>query len=388
MKITIDTEKDPPETIRKVIEGSLGEVAELADRIIVLNNGEIVEEGETNEILSNYNVIREASLRPPQIVEFFYKLKSNGVLELNTIPASILEAKKLLKKILNSTPKPIALPHKRRLKFEEPLIIVEDVHYVYPSGQTALRGVSLRISEGEFIGVIGQNGSGKTTLAKHLNGLLKPSRGRVIVGGVDTRNTSVSKLARIVGYVYQNPDIMLFKPTVWEEIAFGPRNLGLSDGEVDKRVREAIRALGLEGYEEKPPRGLRKRVALASILSMKPKVIIADEPNVGQDWVESLMVMEALREANRGGTTIMVITHDVELIAMFAERIIVMVDGKIIADASTREVFTNKSILEEASLKLPQITMLFEDQGFHPITVSEALEIVEYCRGEPRGSRI
>ena len=244
----------------------------------------------------------------------------------------------------------------------KPVIIVRDLWHVYLGGIEALKGVSLEIYPREFIVILGQNGSGKTTLVKHFNGLLKPTRGEVIVYGMDTKTVSIAELAKKVGYVFQNPDHQIFSRTVREEIAFGPKNLKLSEEEIDERVAEAARILKIEEYLDENPFnlswGLRQRVAIASILSMKPEVLIVDEPTTGQDHKTGREIMEILCKLNKEGITIIVITHDMKLAAEYAQRAIVMKEGHILLDGNIRDVFSKIEVLKEAYLMPPQITQL------------------------------
>ena len=246
-----------------------------------------------------------------------------------------------------------------------PLIEVRDVSYRYEGeNETALAldRVNLTISPGDFIAFAGQNGAGKTTLAKTFNGILKPSDGQVIVDGHDTHSTSLDTLARIVGYCYQNPDHQIFSTTVRDEIAFGPRNLGLSPGDIQKAVDDALELVGMQQYADKYPfllgRGERQKLAVASIIAMGSPVLVVDEPTTGLDLNGSLSIMNLLRQWNIGGRTIIIITHDMNIIAEYAQRTIVMARGRILADGPTREVLTDGAMLAEAYLKPPQITRL------------------------------
>ena len=189
-----------------------------------------------------------------------------------------------------------------------PYIQVIDLDFSYPDGTEALKDINFEIFEGEFIALIGQNGSGKTTLSKCLNGLYKPSAGNIIVDGLNTKEGSIVQMVKRVGYVFQNPDHQLFNNTCWDEIAYGPRNIELPDEEVKERVEEAIAVVGLPKYthQEHPfflSKGLRQRVAIASILALRPKVIIVDEPTTGQDAKQSLEIMDFLQELNERSWT-------------------------------------------------------------------------------------
>ncbi|RLG48789.1 MAG: ABC transporter ATP-binding protein [Thermoproteota archaeon] len=265
---------------------------------------------------------------------------------------------------------------------------VESIRYVYPDGTVGLEEASLTIEEGEFLAFIGQNGSGKTTLAKNIAGLLKPTEGRVLVYGQDTREVPMSKMATLVGYIFQNPDHQLFNQTVYDEIAYGPRNLKLPEDEVEERVREAMEIVGLpESFREGHPffltRGLRQRVAIASILAMRPRVIIVDEPTTGQDFRQSIDIMDFLLKLNREhGHTIVIITHDMPIVAKYAQRTVVMAWGRILLDGPTRWVFSQVEVLAEAHIKPPQVTRLAQrlaDLGVPPdvLTVEEMVGAVE-----------
>ncbi len=236
---------------------------------------------------------------------------------------------------------------------------------MYPDGTPALFDINLSIGEQEFIAFIGQNGSGKTTLSKCLNGLLKPTAGRIVVEGLDTRTRGIVKqLVTKVGYVFQNPDHQLFNRSVKSEIAYGPRNINLPEDEVERRVREAAQVAGVseELFETHPyflPKGLRQRVAIASILALKPRTIIVDEPTTGQDMLQSIEVMNFLRRLWRDeGHTIVIITHEMRIVADYAERTVVLGQGRILLDASTREVFAQPDILQQTYVEPPQITRL------------------------------
>lgn len=276
---------------------------------------------------------------------------------------------------------------------QKPYIQVIDLDFKYPDGTEALKDVNLEITKGEFIALIGQNGSGKTTLSKCLNGLYKPTAGNIIVDGLNTKNSTIVQMVRRVGYVFQNPDHQLFNSNCWDEIAYGPRNIQLSDEEVKERVEEAINVVGLPKiYHTEHPfflsKGLRQRVAIASILALRPHVIIVDEPTTGQDTKQSLEIMDFLQDLNREhGHTIIIITHDMPIVGQYARRVIAMAQARIMADGPTREVFTRSDVLEKTFLAPPQITQLAQsdpDLGFDPgtLTVDEMVEQFLEMRGD------
>jgi len=264
-------------------------------------------------------------------------------------------------------------------------IQVRNLNFVYPDGTHALKDINLDIRQGEFIALIGQNGSGKTTLSKCLNGLYKPTSGDVIVDGLNSKESSIVQMVKRVGYVFQNPDHQLFNSNCWDEIAYGPRNIELSEEEVKERVSEAAAVVGLDPayFPEHPfflSKGLRQRVAIASILALRPQVIIVDEPTTGQDAKQSFEIMDFLLRLNRElGHTIIIITHDMPIVAQYARRVIAMGQGTVMADDETAKVFTQAELLQKTYLAPPPITQLAQKAqplGYDPgtLTVAEMVE--------------
>ena len=243
------------------------------------------------------------------------------------------------------------------------MIDVKDLHFSYPTGLEALRGINLTIDDGEFLAVMGQNGAGKTTLVKHFNGLLKPTTGEVLVDGVSTRDVSVAKLARNVGFVFQNPDHQLFSETVEDEIAFALKNFGFEEAVIEKQVEWALNLLDIAEYRKTSPfmlsGGERKRVALASILAWDPQVIILDEPTIGQDHQQKEKLQQFILQLNAQKKTVVVVTHDVEFVAECNPRVILMSQGKILGEGIAEEVLTNPKLVAQASIVPPQITQIF-----------------------------
>ena len=225
-----------------------------------------------------------------------------------------------------------------------------------------LRGLDLAVPRGEFLALVGANGSGKTTLTKHFNGLLRPRRGQVRVNGEDAGSHPVGELARQVGYLFQNPEQQIFSPTVREEVAFGPQNLGLPAGEVDSQVEEALARFRLGDVAESPPAvlgyGLRRRVTLASLAAMDPPVLVLDEPTVGLDARGVAETFDWLAEMHANGRTIVLVTHDMSLAAEKADRVVAMFEGQIIASASPAELFRQRELLSQASLAAPPVLQL------------------------------
>jgi energy-coupling factor transport system ATP-binding protein len=244
------------------------------------------------------------------------------------------------------------------------MIEAENVHFSYPNGIEAVKGVSLTVQDGEFVAIMGQNGAGKTTLVKHFNGLLKPTSGVVRVDGVETTKTTVASLARNVGFVFQNPDHQLFSETVEEEIAFALKNFGFERDVMQKRVDWALKLLGLEKYRKTSPfllsGGERKRVALASVLAWDPKILILDEPTIGQDHEQKEKLRQFIIQMQTQKRTIIIVTHDVEFVAECNPRVVLMKEGKIIADGEGKNILTSAETLTDASIVLPQVAQVFQ----------------------------
>jgi energy-coupling factor transport system ATP-binding protein len=247
-------------------------------------------------------------------------------------------------------------------------IEISDLYFTYPSGVNALQGISLAIESGELVAIVGQNGAGKTTLVKHLNGLLQPRRGQVMVGDWDTRKYSVAKLARRVGYVFQNPDEQLFSKNVETEVAFGPRNLGYDRERVETLVRDSLAMAELADQTETNPYDLsatwRKMVALASVISMDTDIVIFDEPTTGQDAVNIARIANVIKVLRERGRTVITITHDIDFCAENFERVIALSQGKVLLDGKANEVLGQEEVLATTYVEPPQLTRLGKRLGF------------------------
>ena len=243
------------------------------------------------------------------------------------------------------------------------MIVVEGVHFTYPGGVEALRDVSLTVKDGEFVAIMGQNGAGKTTLVKHFNGLLKPTKGTIWVDGVDTTKTSIAKLSRTVGFVFQNPDHQLFSETVEEEIAFALKNFGYEEKVIEKQITWALNLLSLEQYRKTSPfmlsGGERKRVALASVLAWDPQILILDEPTIGQDHEQKEKLRQFILQLQTQGKTVVIVTHDVEFVAECNPRVVLMKEGGIVSDGRGKDILTNIDALAQSSIVLPQVAQIF-----------------------------
>jgi len=247
-------------------------------------------------------------------------------------------------------------------------IEIKDLYFTYPGGLQALRGITLKIESGEQVAIVGQNGAGKTTLVKHLNGLLQPTRGHVLIGDWDTTKYSVSKLASRVGYVFQNADEQLFSRNVGAEVAFGPKNLGYSSDQVQALVKDALVLTELSDKTETNPYDLsaiwRKMVAIASIISMNTDIVIFDEPTTGQDAVNIARISNVIAELRKRGKTVITITHDIDFCAENFERVIAMAQGEILLDGHANQVLAQEEILATTYVDPPQLTRLGKRLGF------------------------
>jgi len=244
------------------------------------------------------------------------------------------------------------------------MISVENVSFQYPGGAPVLNEINLHIKDGDFVAIMGENGAGKTTLVKMFNGLLKPNAGKILVDGVDANKKSVAQLSRDVGLIFQNPDHQLFAETVSEELSFSLRNFGFSEDVVQRRVTTLMNTLDLDKYSASSPfvlsGGERKRVALAAILAWDPKHVIMDEPTIGQDYLQKDRLRNFIVQLTSQGKTIVIVSHDVEFVAECKPRIVLLSHGKIIGDGTAAEILTDQTLVDKASLVMPQIATLMQ----------------------------
>lgn len=245
------------------------------------------------------------------------------------------------------------------------MILLDSVWYRYPTGTVALQNVNLVINRGEIVALMGENGAGKTTLLKHLNGLFKPTSGRVEVDGVDTRTTTVASLSRKVGLVFQNPDNMFFCTTVFEEVSYALMQFGFSREEAEERAEEVLKTFDLLQYRNSSPftlsGGEKKRLAISIVVAWMPSYIAIDEPTTGLDgWGKRRLIdlLLNLRDSERG---IVLSSHDVEFVSEVATRVVLLLRGKVIADGPAVDILTDARLLEEASLLTPQIPTLIQE---------------------------
>src|SRR5918995_78785 len=359
-----------------VVEHEIEETLD-ADRIVVLQEGKVIADRPAREVLRDVDLLTESGVMPLQVARFF---RECGV-EREQLPLTPEEgAEEFRRRGWRVNPERheevIAGDEARGGGFGEALIEVENLTYRYQNGgATALEGVNLSVRQGEFSAVLGQNGSGKTTLVKHFNGLLKPTEGSVQVDGEETVRQGIRRLGQRVGYVFQNPDHQIFSDTVADEVAFGPRIREMEEDEIEERVNEALAAVGLEGRGDEDPfsmtKGERQRVAVASVLAVRPEVLILDEPTTGLDYAEQKRMMGLVRDLNEAGSTIIIVTHTMWVVAEYAHRAAVVRDGRVTLHGTVREVFAREEELREAALRPPHIVSFSNALGFPAVSVEE-----------------
>jgi energy-coupling factor transport system ATP-binding protein len=376
-----------------IVEQRIEEFIPWVDRLVVMYDGRIVLQGKPFDLLNDDEAMEKMKrfgVNVPQLPQLAHELRKRGMadyrltsLEAEQLPDSLLS--RLAERVRNR-PAANSASGGARDEASDAIIRVEGLWHIYEGDVVALKDVSLTIRAGEFVAIVGQNGSGKTTLLKHLNGLLKPTRGRVHVFGIDVSHSDTGTLSRLVGLVFQHPDRQLFKLSVRDEVELGMKRLGLSKEERKKRVDEILRLVGLEhaaqGTTFNLSLGERKRLALAATLATDPKVLLVDEPTTGQDLAMRMEIMELLARLNREGRTIVLVTHDMEIVAKYAPRTVVMSNGEKLADGPTRSILMKEEVLERAHLKPPSIARLSRllEQRFSlaldALTLDEAVKIV------------
>lgn len=264
------------------------------------------------------------------------------------------------------------------------IIEVDNIHYTYRDGTEALRGLSLYVEEGERVALLGPNGAGKSTLLLHLNGINLPHRGKVAIMGREVNKKAERWVRSKVGLVFQDPDDQVFSSTVWEDVAFGPQNMGLEPQETGRRVAGALEAVGMAEYRDKPPYhlsyGQKKRVAIAGVLAMLPQIIVLDEPMAFLDPRGKDTLTDILNRLHGQGQTIVIATHDVDFAAEWADRVIIIKDGKTLAQGGP-ELLQDIELIKEAQLRLPVISKIFQrvpglEIDTLPLTVDQAVDII------------
>lgn len=358
-----------------LVEHRLERVVHLVDRMVVLNEGSVIADGRPRGVLELDELARIGVGLPP-MVRLVKGLRKKG-LAIDSIPLTVKEGRVMLDGYFRHAQKDS--PGEEPTPTLRPIVDVEKLWYAYADGPTALRDVSLTMSEGQFVAIMGRNASGKTTLVKTINGLLRPTRGRVAVAGADTRKATTAELAHHVGFVFQNPNDHLFADTVEEEIGFILKNLGHAARESASRVEDVLDTFDLRQHRRRYPRSLsggeKQRVALASVLVARPRVLILDEPTRGMEYRLKSELMRFLQEYRDQGNAVILVTHDVETVAEHADRVVLLSEGTVVVDGTRRDV------LSQALLFSPQINRLVQAFARYGVpdkvlTVKEALDLL------------
>jgi len=362
--------------------------ADYVDKVMVMSQGRILKTGTPQEILTDTEVMKASGLRLPQVTELCIRLGARGT----STPVTLAEAQKFVEERMRGRTLQISTSSTRTGTDSEAVIVVKNLYHTYPGlekGIEALRGVSFTIRRGEFVALIGQNGSGKSTLALHLVGILKPTNRDAVVqiAGLNAARSKPKQLIKHINYVYQNPDDQIFCEKVQEEISLGLQAQGLTEEEVRRRTSEALRIFGLEPLKDEYivhlDRGRKTHTAISAIMALEPEILIIDEPTTGLDERDSLAVMRELERLTSSGKTIIAITHNMNLAAAYANRIIVMHEGKVLLDGSPKEVFAQSDVLAKSYIAPPQITQLGQRLGHlgFPSDVLSVDEMVDLIGG-------
>lgn len=352
-----------------VVEQKVALLSEYCYRVLVLNHGEIALQGEPHEVFAHADELRAIGVDCPRVTRIFNSLEVDG-LASGTPCLDVDEAERLITGIVDPAhassdiQAPAGSPHAPSLrphaKDAEPVLTFDHVEFAYPNGGAAVHDLNLTLYPGELVGIVGQNGAGKTTLTKLLTGLLKPASGSVRVTGLDTAAAPTSRIAREVATLFQNPDRQICKDTVLDEVAFGLELAGIDRAEALRRAQLVIDRFGLPA-DEAPfslSRGQRQMVALASVVVVEPKIVVLDEPTSGLDYRECMTVMETVRTMAERGCAVIMVCHDMEVVSDFAERIVVMADGRILDRGRMHELFSNIDLMRRAYVEPPQVIEL------------------------------
>ena len=369
------------------------EADELArcDHLIVLDNGAIVLEGPPSQVLRRLDELERYGVHPPELNRIL------AGLGIDAHATSLDEAERQIRAHLPCLASSQSMTIPSELAFDDiskpltesaagsempPLVQVEKLTFAYEFGPPVLSGINLAIAPGEFLAIVGQNGSGKTTLAKLIVGLLKPTSGRILITEHDRATLSVAATAREAAYVFQNPDHQIFAATVEDEVAFGPRNFGLASEEIARRCDEVLQAVNLTAQRDSDPfllsKGERQRLAVASVLALRPRLLILDEPTTGLDYREQRRMMALVKELNRSGIAIVIITHTPWLVAEYARRVVLMRQGQIHYDGSVQGFFDDPALLAGSSFVPPPAPALASRFGLRAFTPAELIsELLE-----------
>ncbi len=373
-----------------LIEHKLDAVFEIADRMLVMDEGRVIFDGKPFEILCHEEEkLRKLGIHSPQLTEIAHFLgfspKNSDIPAYETLLKRLVELLKAsnVESQPESSDRPETEVSAPMLQSGQnlPHVRIEQLCYRHEDGSEAFENLNLEIKHGEFLALLGHNGAGKTTLAGHLIGFCKPASGKVLLNGKDISRYSTAQLSKQVGYLFQNPDSQIFTNSVFEEVCFGLENLGMPEEKIKRLADSALEMMELSAYRNRHPhalsRGQRQRLAVASILALEPDLLVLDEPTTGQDRGHIRKFLDKIRELNRLGKTVILITHDMELAAEYAERVVVMKQGKILLDGPTAEVFSSPEELGAAGLNPPLPSRLALDLRKQGIDIPRLLTVSE-----------
>ncbi|WP_433746999.1 ABC transporter ATP-binding protein [Falsibacillus pallidus] len=334
------------------------------DRIILMNEGRIVMDASPEEILCT-NILNENGIREPLYIKALKQAGCPLLPAMNPQHIHSLELDAQQKgKLVQWAVQPMQKP---TLKKAAPLLELEDIQFQYENGKPIIQNLSLSVHKGEMVSIIGKNGAGKSTLTKLICGFLKPSAGRILLNGRDIRKDTIKERALKIGLVLQNPNAMISKNMIMDEVSLGLAARGINKEEITKRVDSTLKICGLHPYRNWPVSALsygqKKRVTIASILALAPDILILDEPTAGQDYQHYKEIMDFLVELNARGTTIILITHDMHLMLEYTPRAIVLADGEKIADGAATQVLREQEVIKRANLKETSLYLLAEKAG-------------------------
>ncbi|HWQ58179.1 MAG TPA: energy-coupling factor transporter ATPase [Clostridia bacterium] len=364
-----------------LVEHEMNHVAKYADRVVVMDRGKIVLCDTTDKVFAQTGRLAALGMNVPQAIELGDLLKRDGI--ISDVPLSADALTDALRTLpgMPETPCGIIDAASPPSVVGEPVIEAKNLAFSYLGEGNQLDGVSVAFRKGDFAAVIGQNGAGKTTLMRSVIGLLKPQSGEILVCGHSIKDKTVAELSANVGYVFQNPDEQIFTDSVLDELNFGPDNLGRAREQSAPLVQEVLAEVGLEHYRNTWPKylskGERQRLSMGAIITMDPDVIIVDEPTTGQDWRETLWIMDLLKKMNERGKTILIITHNMEIVNRYCNRVLVMRGGQILLDGAPREVFTHAETLRSAYIEPTDVMKIAKALPYMPDSVVSVQEFYD-----------
>lgn len=406
---TVDALRGSGEVTVIAAEHASSDVVHRADQLLVLVDGQVGWQGRPADFFRDPDLAVRHLVKPLPVAVLGTELVAAGLIGREQVPLAVAEAEALVRRLAGrrllpppvapATSRPLSAPGARAvagraqrgpadravgqgapppgvpsastdpghptlgaLPTGDPVIELRNLVHTYPGGRRGLAGVDLTVNRGDYVALVGRNGAGKSTLAKHLNRILDPTSGTVIIDGVDAGRLQPWELARQVGYVFQNPDHQIFNTSVAGEVRYGLRLAGLPPSEVEQRIAEVLALTGLDAVRDEHPfslgKGERQRIAVASILALRPGILVVDEPTTGQDWAGIQTMMGLIDRLNAEGTTIVMVTHDIDVVAHHARRVVVMNDGQVLADGPTAEVLARTDLLAEAAVATTQTVEL------------------------------